>query len=798
MKILYNWLKEYVDVTLAPAELAERLTLGGLEVETLTRLDPGPAGLVVGAILSVEPHPNADRLSVCRVSDGARELTIVCGAPNVRPGETAPLAVPGVRLPDGTVLKKAKLRGIASEGMLCSERELGFGEDAAGIMLLGPGRAAGMPLAEALGLDDWLLDVNVTPNRPDCLSVIGIAREVSALLGAPLAVPPPRVVECGGPAAARARVAVEREDLCPRYTARLVEGVRPGPSPFRMRRRLGLSGVRAINAVVDVTNYVLLEYGQPLHAFDFAKIRGGRVTVRAAKGGERIVTLDGRDRSLAAEMLVIADDAGPVAIAGVMGGAGSEVGPGTSEILLESACFAPASVRRTSKALGLSSDSSYRFERGTDIDGTVPALDRAAQLIAEFAGGRVCAGIIECASPPPRPKPIGVRVGRVNAVLNAALAKGEAAEFLARLGIAVREGEGDRIEAVPPARRVDLLREIDCIEEIARLRGYDRIAPVPPSVDASGEEGSPRGCGRGRVREALCALGFSEAITLSFMGAAEMDRLMWGAGSPLREAVRLRNAVSEELSLLRSSMLPSLMRCLESNASRGNHDVRLFELGAVFTPSAAGGAPVETERLALAAVGLTAPSNWCAPGREADYFFLKGALESLVEGRGQGVRAERTARDGFHPGRTASLFLGDAPWGYLGELHPGVAEAYGIRGRVVFAEVDAGPLFAALAVEARYRALPRFAAVRRDVALVAGEGVEAARLIARARAAEPDMVKSVTIFDLFTGAQIPAGKKGLALSVWLRSSKATLTDEEIAAAMERIRAALRGEGCELR
>jgi len=410
----------------------------------------------------------------------------------------------------------------------------------------------------------------------------------------------------------------------------------------------------------------------------------------------------------------------------------------------------------------------------------------------------VCAGVIECASPPPRPPAITLRVGRLNAVLGTKITRGEASECLERLGNKCRERGDTVIEVTPPTRRVDLRREIDLVEEIARLRGYDRIDPVPPSGDVVGAEGFSRGCGRARAREALCALGFSEEITLSFMGAAEMDRLMWGDANPLRAAVRLKNTVSEELSLLRTSLLPSMMRCLELNASRGNHDVRLFELGSVFSPSEAGAPPVEGERLAIAAIGLTAPANWCAPGREADYFFLKGALESLMEGSGLEIRATAAARDGFHPGRSASLRLGDAPWGYLGELHPRVAEAYGIRGRVIFAEVDAEPLFPALTAAKRYRPLPGFSAARRDIAVVADEGVEAARLIARARGVVPELVESVTLFDLFAGVQIPPGKKGLAFSVRLRSSKGTLTDEEIAAAMERIRAALGEEGCEIR
>jgi phenylalanyl-tRNA synthetase beta chain len=798
MKILYQWLREFVDVALPPAELAERLTLCGLEVESLTRLDQGPAGIVAGKILSVEPHPNADRLSLCRVSDGTREITVVCGAPNVRAGESAPLALPGMRLPDGTVLKKTKLRGIASEGMLCSERELGLGEDAAGIMLLGAGVPAGATLSAALGLDDWLLDISVSPNRPDCLSVIGIAREVSALLDIPLVVPAPRVDERGGPAAGRVSIAVERPDLCPRYTARFVSGVGHPTAPFRIRRRLGLSGVRAVSAVVDATNYVMLERGQPLHAFDAAKVRGGAVAVRAAVGGERIVTIDGKERALPPGIPVIADEEGPIAVAGVMGGLESGVGPGTTEILLESACFNPAAVRRASKALGLSTDSSYRFERGTDIEGTIPALDSAAQLIAEIAGGRVCAGVIERASIPPARRAIALRAARLDAVLGPGIPLAEAAACLERLGNRCRQSGGGALAVEPPSFRVDLRGEIDLVEEIARMRGYERISASDPSAAAPDAAGSGRGRARSIARDALCAMGFSEAVTLSFMGAADMERLMWGPDDPRRAAVAIRNPVNEELSLLRTTLLPSMMRCLGLNASRGAHDARFFELGAVFLPAARGGPPVERERLALAATGLSSPSNWCAAGREADYFFLKGALESLLERGGPALGVERAARGGFHPGRCASLFLGGEEWGCLGEIHPRVAEAYGLRGRAVFAEVDAGPLLELLSSPARHRALPRFPAVRRDVAVVADAGAEAARLIACIRAAGPGLVETVTLFDLFTGAQIAAGKKGLAFSVRLRPKDGTLTDAQIAGAMERIREALRGEGCEIR
>ena len=798
MKILYRWLAEFVECPLPAEELAGRLTGAGLEVEGVTRLDPGPPGLVTARILSVEPHPAADRLTVCRVSDGARDYTVVCGAPNVRAGETAPFAAVGTRLPGGIAIRKAKLRGVVSEGMLCSERELGLGEDAAGILLLGPDCRAGISLAEALGLDDWLLDVNVPPNRPDCLGVIGIAREVSALLRVPLRVAPPHVAEGPEPTAARARVSVERFDLCPRYTARLVVGARPVPSPFPVRRRLALSGVRVINAIVDATNYVMLEYGQPLHAFDFARIEGGGVEARAARPGERIVTIDGRERELPGGTLVIADARGPVAVAGLMGGAGSEVGPDTAEVLLESACFDPATVRRASKALGLSSDSSYRFERGTDVEGVACALDRAAQLVAAHAGGVVSAGILECRRPTPPPRAIALRLGRAGALLSGAVTRGEAADCLTRLGFSVREGEGDVVEVVPPSFRVDARREVDLIEEIARLRGYDAVPSVAVSAVDSGADGSARHTGRARVREALRARGFSEAVTLSFMGGAEMDRLMWGESDPRRAAVRLRNPVSEEFAYLRTSLLPPLARCLGLNASRGAHDLLLFELGSVFAAAGGGAPPIEEERLALIATGLAAPASWCAPGRDADYFFVKGVLESLAGHAGLRLRAEAAPLDGFHPGRAAALRLNDEPWGILGELHPRAAEAYGIRGRVVFAEMNAAPLFAALAPAPRCRPIPPSAAVRRDIAVVAAEATPAQRLLDRLGEALPGgAVESVALFDLFTGPPIPPGRKGLAFSVRLRLPEEG-GEAGIDAAVERLRAALREEGCEIR
>lgn len=797
MKLSFNWLTEYVECTLTPAALADRLTNVGLEVEAVTRVSPRVAGVVVGRILSVEPHPNADRLTVCRVSDGAREFRIVCGAKNVKAGSCAALARVGTTLPSGATIGEATLRGVASEGMLCSERELGLGEDAKGIMLLHGGETPGQDLAAALRLDDSILEINVMPNRPDCLSVIGIAREVAAMLGSRLTLPRVGVREVGEPAARHVGVRVEDGELCPRYLARVVRNAAIGISPFRIRNRLGMAGIRAVNNVVDVTNYVLVEHGHPLHAFDAERIRGGVIVVRRARGGERLVTIDGKSRTLEEGMLVIADAEAPVAVAGVMGGRESEVGEGTKKIILESAYFKPQSIRRTSSRLGLSSDSSYRFERGADYQGLHPALNRAVQLIAELNAGEVCSGVVEVKSAAPRFRAPVLRAARLNAVLGTRLSRPTIKKYLTRLQMMAKEKGKDGLAVSPPSYRVDLKRDIDLIEEVARLDGYERIPAVAPRAAAPQSAGNNAAAGRERSREILCGLGFTEAISLSFMGADEMDKLNWKADEPQRRAVKIRNPVSEEQAYLRTSMLPPLLRCLALNASRGNHDVRLFELGTVFHPSD-GAAPLERERLALAAMGNRSTARWCSGPAGCDFFYLKGVLESLVGGVAGQLTAARAAMPSCHPGRCARIAWRGNEWGWLGEMHPRVAEAYGIRGRVVFAEVDAATIYGAILGTTRYHPLPKFPSAGRDIALVADEGLEAARLISSVRDADRELIEDVELFDLFKGAQIPPGKKGLALSITLRSSRGTLTDQEIEAAMDRIRGALTQAGCELR
>ncbi|MCX6357638.1 MAG: phenylalanine--tRNA ligase subunit beta, partial [Candidatus Aureabacteria bacterium] len=704
MKIPFNWLSEYVSIGLPPGELAERLTASGLEVEAITPVSPSFSGVVTGRILAVEPHPNADRLSLCRVDNGAREIKIVCGAKNMKAGDIAPFAPVGARLADGTALKAATLRGIPSEGMLCSERELGLGNEGGGIMILAPELTPGRDLAGVLGLNDWILEINVTPNRPDCLSVIGIAREVAAILGRPLSLPEIGVRESKVRAGTRVTVRVDDAEQCPRYCARVMGDVAVAPAPFWMRHRLCQAGVRVVNNIVDATNYVLLEYGQPLHAFDLAALRGGRIVVRAAGAGERIVMIDGIARELGGETLVIADSERPVAVAGVMGGRESEIAAGTREILIESAFFRPQAIRRTAARLGLLTDSSYRFERGVDPCGVRTALDRAAQLITRMGAGESLRGVIDIRARAFRAPRIMLRASRLNALLGTSLSPAKIKNDLTRLRIEVTPKGKGTLAAVPPSYRVDIKEEIDLVEEVARIEGYDQIPTIPPR-SAAAEGGSALACAREGVRVILAGLGFSEAICLSFVGAAEMDRLGWPSGDPLRSAVRIQNPMSEELAFLRSSMLPPLMRSLALNASRGNGDLRLFELGTVFTPAAP--VPREEERLAIAATGSVRALHWSGAPGTADFSYLKGVVETLAAEAGTALSCERAALPSCHPGRCAILLRDGTRWGWLGEIHPRVAGAYGVKTPVVFAELGASALFNGLLREPRYTPLPR-------------------------------------------------------------------------------------------
>jgi len=591
MRISIAWLAEHVDVSgVPPEDLARRLTAVGLEVEALERSGRGLEAVVAARIVASEPHPNAEKLSVTRVDAGTGELLqVVCGAKNYAVGDVVPLARPGATLPGGQKIERAKLRGVESAGMLCSARELGLSEDASGLLVLDRTVAPGTPVARALGLEDVLLEVNVTPNRPDCLSHLGIAREVAALLGRKVKLPAPRLAEGGGPARDAVKVRIEAPDRCARYAARVIEGVRIGPSPVALARRLEACGVRSISNVVDATNYVLLELGHPLHAFDLDAVAGREIVVRAARPGEKLVTLDGKERELSTEDLLIADRDRGSALAGVMGGGDSEISPGTTRVLLESAWFQPGSIRRTSRRHGLKTEASYRFERGADPGMVIPALDRCAALIAELAGGTVRPGVVDAHPREVRAPEVRLRWHRPAEVLGMDVERDDARRILTGLGFTELASDAEGATFGVPSWRADVSIEEDLVEEIVRTKGYDAIPETLPAnaVDTPAEPADARAIAR--AREALEAAGCSEAVNFSFVAAKELEpfeqHVATGDGSGRALGVTLKNPISAELSVMRTSLVPSLLKNLAFNRRQRVEDVRLYEIASVYHPA---------------------------------------------------------------------------------------------------------------------------------------------------------------------------------------------------------------------
>lgn len=784
MRISLKWLTEFIDIEEAPEELAEKLDLTGTAVETIHRLGTGLDGVVIGKINKIEPHPNADNLTLCRVDVGDSVAAIVCGAPNIEEGQTVPVALVGATLPNGMEIRKAKIRGVESEGMMCAEDELGFGEDHAGIMILEEGLTTGVPLIDALGLADTVLELEVTPNRPDCMSMIGMAREIGAITGRPCRRPEVNVEETARQASDAVRVEIEDAQLCPRYGARVIADVNIGPSPRWMQERLIAAGVRPISNIVDVTNYVMMECGQPLHAFDYDKVAEHKIVVRRARHGEDMVTLDDVDRQLSEDMLLITDPSGPIALAGVMGGASTEISDTTTTILLEGATFDPGSISRTSRTLGLLSEASTRFERGTDINNVEYSLDRAAQLMAETSGGVVLAGIVDAQPGPKKPWTLTLRPERANAVIGADLAVDDMVAILRRLELDVTETADGTIEAKVPTFRPDLEREIDLIEEIARLYGFNEVAStLPASREKRGGLTDEQKLER-VLRRSLEAYGIYEAITYSFVDPALIDvlRLPVEAG----EIVRLENPLSPEQSVLRPSMLPGLVTSAVANVNRGAGHVALYEIGRVYL---AGGEkqPIETQRVGLIATGPLADPAWYEKPEPADFFDAKGVIEAaMVALNVTDWRLEPATHPAYHPGRCARLICAGEEAGLIGELHPEVARDLDFAQAVVACELDLATATRAVVPLRLFSDLARHPAAVIDLALVVDEGVAAGDVRQMIEQTGKDLLERVSLFDVYRGEQIEAGKKSLAFELVFRAADRTLTDDEVAKLVDRI------------
>lgn len=778
MKVSMNWLREFVAVDLSAAELAERLTMAGLEVEGI-EFHGTFDRMIAGRIVRIERHPNADKLSVCTVDVGAEgTLRLVSGAPNLDAGLRVAVALPGATLADGTRVESEEIRGISSAAVLLSEREIGITDDHGGVMGLDAGAEPGTSLAAILDTADTVLDVAITANRGDCLSILGVAREVAALTGARLRVPVPRLTEKTPSAAERIRVEIHDPDLCGRYVARVIGGVRVMPSPLWMRIRLEALGVRAINNVVDVTNYVMLERGQPLHAFDLGRIRGGVIVVRRAGVPIALRTLDEVDRLLEPDDLVIADAEGPVALAGVMGGLESAVGASTSEVLLEAAYFTPATVRRTARRLGLRSESSLRFERGVDIEAVPQAALRAADLLAKVAQGQVAAGTVDVRPGPAAPIDVLVRSDRANRLLGTSLPLAEIGQSLRRVSASVKAtGRGGYL-CRPPSYRSDLTREADFIEEIARLAGYDRIPATLPrtTLGAAAHDAAPRRLA-GRARDLLAAEGMNEMTCLRF-AAAQWNRRIPGLAPVGTEPVRVLNPMSCEAAEMRGSLLPNLLLAAARNRRQGEAWIRACELGTVFWTD---GAVRERQALAGVLLGPLPPRGLLREDRSESFYDAKGVVEAVLAGlRIDGVEWDARGAPAFlHPGKSAWLRRRGEPLGYVGGLHPEVARAADLEVETWAFELDFEKLESYAAGRIAFEALPKYPTVVRDLAIVADEGFEAQKVLDTIAACSDLPVESTRLFDLYRGSPLPPGKKSLAYSIAYRAADRTLTDEEV-------------------
>lgn len=791
MIVTYNWLKEFVDCPLDAEELAHRLTMAGLEVDAMESIGAGLDSVIVASLVSVQPHPDADRLTVCQVDTGDGQVQVVCGAKNHRTGDLVALAQVGTVLPGDFKIKKSKIRGQESQGMLCSEKELGFAEESEGILILPPDLPVGTPVFEALGLKDVRFELGLTPNRADCLSIVGVAREVAAMTASPLRLPQPIVAEEGEEIGLQTSVTIEEPELCPRYAARLIRNVKIGPSPEWLVRKLESVGQRSINNVVDVTNFVLMELGHPLHAFDFRLLRQGRIVVKRASDGDRFFTLDSQERMLSGEDLIICDGEGAVALAGIMGGENSEIQPDTADILLESAYFHPGAIRRTSKRLGIHTESSHRFERGADINMVPIALDRAAALILEVAGGIVAKGRIDNFPKPVAPRLVDLSIRRTNQILGLDLEPSAVAALLSPIGLDIQrtvDGEGEILRVSLPTFRPDLEREIDLVEEVARLNGYDQIPVTMPESRITCHTPPVHMEQIAQARDVLIAAGFSEVINYSFVAPGAWDRIRLAADDSRRQTVALLNPLNEEQSVMRTSLVPSVLETVARNLAYRSRDLRLFELRPVFHPGSEDDLPRERQHLVAAICGRRAPEGWCQVPDSVDFFDLKGLTEDLLgRFRVGAISWEASQSEPFlHPGKSCSIVADNTVVGTIGEVHPEVLADYEIDLPLYLVDLDLDAVFSRSGTFPGIRSLSRFPDIFRDSALVVAEEVSAGELLRAIERAKPRYAEEVVLFDVYRGGGVPEGQKSIGIRVRYRSAEKTLTDEEIQAAHRRI------------
>ena len=803
MRIPVAWLRSYCDPGTAAEAIADALTMAGDKVERLHRVGVGdPAAFVVGRVLEAEKHPDADRLTVCRVDDGSGEArTIVCGAPNVAAGQIVAVARPGAVLPDGRTLGEAELRGVRSSGMILAEDELGIGADHAGIMVLADDLPPGAPLADHLPIADDVIELEVTPNRPDVMSVYGVARDVHAVTAAPLADDPAATdAEPSGEdrAGDNASVEIADPDVCLRFTARVFEDVRIGPSPPWLKQRLTAAGQRPISNVVDITNYVMLACGQPLHAFDLDRVRGRRIVVRKAADGERMTTLDGVERSFGPEMALVCDAEGPSGIAGIMGGQISEVSDGTTRVMMEAATWVGPNILRTSKELALRTEASARFEKQLHPELAMAAQRLAARLMVDLCGARLVPGTIDEYPRPAEPREVELRVGRLERLLGERIPADEVVAILDRLGFLPRPADGTVAVTVPPWRDSDVQREVDLVEEVARIHGLDKLPTTLPARQAAIGGLTAKQRLRRRLEDALRDRGLYECVSYAFTSPEKLARLRLpqagdesDRGPGHLSHLRLRNPLSEEQAVMRPLILPGLLDAVAHNAAHGRPEVALFESAHVYRPAAEGAATPAGESHDISVmVTRAAPATWRAPERPADYYAARALLDAVMGAAG--VDWEPVPAEGehpfLHPGRAARVVAGERDLGWVGEVHPAVAAAWDLERTVAGFEIDFDAVAELAAGASYYADVTSYPAVLQDIAVVLPEQVSVAEAEAAIRRGGGELLASVRVFDVYHGEQVGEGRRSLALRLEFRAPDRTLTDNEVAglrAAIER-------------
>ncbi len=783
MKVSLNWLNTYIPIDIPAADLADRLTMTGLEVEALYNRFEFLNRVVIGRVTDVQPHPKADKLKICRVNTGEGTISLVCGAPNVAVDGKYPCALPGAQLPGGLIVEKTRIRDADSEGMLCSEGELELGADFSGLMALDRGLAEGTPINQALNLSDHVFEIGLTPNRPDCLSFIGIAREVAALTGKALTLPKVEPPQNPGRISELTSITLVNPELCPRYAARLLTDITVGPSPFWLQDRLRAIGLKPINNIVDITNFVMMETGQPLHAFDFDRLAGHRIVVQTARTGTLFTTLDGKQHELTDDTLMICDAEKPVAVAGVMGGENSEISNNTTRVLIESAYFDPVSIRKTAKRLGANTDASHRFERGVDPEGTLYALERAADLMAEISDGTRVTGVIDEYPRAFESRPITLNTVKTNRHLGTSLAQSDMHGFLESVGFSANVADDENLTVCAPSFRVDVSRPEDLMEEVARLWGYNNIATTFPKTSSKSRLPERALWLKDTIKDKMTGLGFKEAINYTFTAKASCDRLGLPEGDRRRRTLSILNPLSEEQAVMRTSLIPGMLEAMGKNIAYQVRDLKLFELGKIFLSNGQDQLPDEIETLGAIWTGLRAPATWQVKPEPCDFFDLKGVVESLLASlyldNSRFLPLPPDACAYMRPGCSARIQVNGTEVGTIGEVHPAVLKTYDLKQTAFIFEANLDRLLPLVPEVTAFSPLPKFPAASRDITLIVDNSVQAGDIVDNIYALDEPLLENVHIFDLYSGAPIPEDKKSISIRLTYRSAAETLADQTV-------------------